>query len=447
MKKTIFAATGIGLVLAVTTATAQNGKTEEDNLLLNPTLQSRDGKIPDEWTGTDGKFLRYDPTGFKGSPAVGIVGEVTTPVILRQLTIKLVPGEKYNISAWFRTQGYKPKGKGGAGLVNTGWNRDSGIYNLPADSDWTYYEKTIEAPPSKDSLFSFAFFSFKMSGELWAADFKLIPLSEKAKKESIPSFRKIQKPAAKALPALVPGKNLLVNGVLLSEQGNFPDNWNTRDINHFQYARSGGPDGKAFLGVVNGDGISTYDVRQGGYKLIPGELYRIGAWVKTDHFKASRAGVIILNDGWSKSAGITEFPENTDWKYFEADITAPTTKEGHAFAFFIVKATGSIQAADLSLYPLSDRAKKESVSPGTADYFNIIPLRPKLFRIPVSDPKLTLTFPYLNDRQKIGRITVTREDGSVLKNFSVPVTETGEFEADLKGIPEGEGRLKAMILD
>ena len=67
-------------------------------------------------------------------------------------------GGTYKLSAYIKTRGFKSRN---AGLIihNAGWISDTGFKNLPADSDWTFREKTFTLFPSRDKEYGVALFA------------------------------------------------------------------------------------------------------------------------------------------------------------------------------------------------------------------------------------------------------------------------------------------------
>ena len=54
---------------------------------------------------------------------------------------------------------------------------------------------------------------------------------------------------------------------------------------------------------------------QGGLRLVPGETYEIGAWVRTKDFCCSRSGIIIYNYGWFAESGAKPIPADTNGEW------------------------------------------------------------------------------------------------------------------------------------
>ena len=76
----------------------------------------------------------------------------------------MVAGETYKLSAHIKTKGFKSR-HGGIVVHNSGWTSAVGITDLPADSDWTFREKTFTLMPSKNKEYGLALFAVDPAGE------------------------------------------------------------------------------------------------------------------------------------------------------------------------------------------------------------------------------------------------------------------------------------------
>ena len=123
-------------------------------------------------------------------------------VSVRQQGMTLVAGETYKLSAYIKTKGFKSRY---AGLIvhNSGWTSAMGFTKLPADSDWTFHEKTFTLMPSKNNEYGLAMFAVSLTGEIHFADLKLEAVSEAARKGSTSQMSIV------AAPRLVPLQPLL----------------------------------------------------------------------------------------------------------------------------------------------------------------------------------------------------------------------------------------------
>jgi hypothetical protein len=179
---------------------------EGENLLMNGGFDAEQVDFPEFWTPSLSKNVSYHRAGGPGGKKASIVlrNDDVTPVAanVRQQGMTLVAGETYKLSGYIKTKGFKSRY---AGLVihNSGWTSGIGFTNLPADSEWTFKEKTFTLMPSKNNEYGLAMFATNLTGEIHFADLKFEAVSEGALKGST-SQRTIV-----AAPRLVPIQPLL----------------------------------------------------------------------------------------------------------------------------------------------------------------------------------------------------------------------------------------------
>jgi hypothetical protein len=180
---------------------------EGENLLVNGRFGAEQVDFPEFWTRSSSiKGVLYQRTGGPEGkmPAVVLQGDPdgTAGVNVRQQGMTLAPGETYRLSAYVKTKGFKCKA-GGLIIHNSGWVSATGIKDLPADSDWTFREKTFKLFPSSNKEYGVAMYAGGLTGELCFADVKLEAVSEGARKGSRSQMGLI------AAPRLVPMQPLL----------------------------------------------------------------------------------------------------------------------------------------------------------------------------------------------------------------------------------------------
>lgn len=180
---------------------------EGENLVVNGRFDAEQVAFPEFWTPSSStRGVVYQRAGGPGGrmPAVVLQGDegATRQVSVRQQGLVLVAGETYKLSAYVKTKGFKSRN---AGLIihNAGWTSDTGLKNLPADSDWTLREKTFKLFPSRDKEYGLALFAIDLVGELSIADVKLEAVSAGARQGSRSQMGLI------AAPRLVPLQPLL----------------------------------------------------------------------------------------------------------------------------------------------------------------------------------------------------------------------------------------------
>jgi hypothetical protein len=179
---------------------------EGENLLVNGSLDAEQVAFPEFWSPSSDRDVTYLRTGGPEGKKPAIVlhrdGTTTGTASARQQGMVLVAGETYKLSAYIKTKGFKSRH---AGLIvhNGGWISEVGFKELPADSEWTFMEKTFTLFPSKDKEYGVAMFAVDMTGEAHFADLKLEAISDGARKGSSSQM------ALAAAPRLVPFQPLL----------------------------------------------------------------------------------------------------------------------------------------------------------------------------------------------------------------------------------------------
>ena len=178
---------------------------DDGNLLIDGSFDTDPVDFPEFWSRSSVANIVYDRVGGpEGRASVGLRGDgtATGTVSVRQHDLTLVAGEPYKLSAYVRTKGFKSRS---AGLIvhNAGWVSANGLRNFPADSDWTFMEKTFTLFPSKNDQYGVAMYAIDVTGEIHFADVKLEAISEKARQGSRSQWSSI------AGPKLVPVEPLL----------------------------------------------------------------------------------------------------------------------------------------------------------------------------------------------------------------------------------------------
>ncbi len=235
--------------------------------------------------------------------------------------------------------------------------------------------------------------------------------------------------------------NLLVNGNLEAEQGTFPDLWICSPSENILYSRSGAPNHGGVLTFQGSGGCRQYN-----YKLVEGEKYKISGWFKTAGFKATAAGFVIHNAGWTKAEGIANFPENSDWTYREKTVTAiPSTNGYYGVALYANGAKGKLQAAGLSLEPLTEKGSRESRNPFVSSFKTLVPLDPLLSRIPAEKPVLRLGWFYGPPVDVADFECIIAIDGKPAGKF--PPDRGGIITVKLPAQTLGDHRLQAKLAE
>ena len=187
---------------------------------------------------------------------------------------------------------------------------------------------------------------------------------------------------AEALLSPGQGGNMLLNGSLYLEAGDFPANW--RSVGQKpDYYPEGFPQGGGSLRFhMQG---KRHLIRQDWtFSIIEGERYRLSYWMRSQDFKATRAVVLAFNNGWNKEAE-SNIPEGTaEWHQVELLFTGFPSEGGVASVGILVEGIeqGFMEIADLCLEPATRKAQEACVAylkeipPQT-----LVPLAPRLDEI------------------------------------------------------------------
>lgn len=244
------------------------------------------------------------------------------------------------------------------------------------------------------------------------------------------------------------GENLLLNGAFDAEQVDFPGFWNPSSVQNVIYHRTGGPGGRKPAIVLLGDGSvpGSVSVRQQGLALVPGETYRLSAWIKTKGLKSRGYGLIIHNSGWTAALGITALPADSDWTFKEKTFKLmPSKGNEYGVAMYAAGLTGELLFADVRLEAVSEGARKGSSSQlALIAAPKLVPIEPLLCRIPRSNPTLTFRlFGQLPDKPAAYECLFT-VGGKPLAPPATPLPD-GRVTADLAGFAAGDAAIAAVL--
>ncbi|MDY0166705.1 MAG: hypothetical protein RBS80_09195 [Thermoguttaceae bacterium] len=248
--------------------------------------------------------------------------------------------------------------------------------------------------------------------------------------------------------AAVEGDNLLIDGSFDADQAGFPEFWTASSVKDVVYDPAGGPEGaKPSVGLRGDETTSgTVSVRQYDLTLVPGETYKISAYVRTKGFKNGSAGLIVHNTGWVSANGLQSFPADSDWTFMEKTFTLfPSKDNQYGVAMYAVRPRGEIHFADVKLQAMSEEARQGSSS-GWSKIAKprLVPLTPLLSRIPHDAPELTLRFfGYPADRREAYECVVGIDDNPIPQQ-TIPVGD-GTIPVPLAGLACGEYTLQAMV--
>lgn len=246
--------------------------------------------------------------------------------------------------------------------------------------------------------------------------------------------------------AVSEGENLLLNGEFACEQVEFPEFWSPSSSREATHRATGGPQGKAAI-VLKSDGADhTVSARQQGLTLVPGESYKLSAFVKTVGFKSRYAGVVLHNSGWTAANGISNLPTDSDWTYREKVVTLmPSRNNEYGVALFASHPEGEIHFAGVRLEALSEAARQGSRSQAALVAApRLVPLQPLLHRIPRAQPELSLRLFGMLPEGRAGYECVATA-GSGLPGPIAAVGQDGRVRLRLDGLGSGESVLSLTV--
>jgi len=241
--------------------------------------------------------------------------------------------------------------------------------------------------------------------------------------------------------------NLLVDGRFEASRDGFLEFWSVSSAKNVRYDPVGGPEGEKPSMGLRGDGATcTVTVRQHDLTLVPGETYKLSGYVRTKDFQCRGGGAIVINAGWRASAGLQNFPANSDWTFMEKTFTLfPSEDEQYGVVLYAINPTGEIHFAELKLEALTEAARKGSRSGlWMTTVPRLVPFVPKLNRIPHSHPELTLQFYGQLPEPREAYDCVVTVDEDRIPRQTLPL-EDGKVVVSLVGLSPGHTSLEAVV--
>lgn len=155
--------------------------TASENLIVNGKFTADQMPFPPFWDCKGGKVKYIPNSGPNGRNVIEIQNNST----IRQSGLRVVPGEKYLFSGWFRTSCSKP-GKGSVGLkvIDGYWHKSVSMKTIPKNTNgkWVFIKEKLTMFNSTEGYTVVVYPGKK--GTLEVADPQIIPLSQNAKKHS-----------------------------------------------------------------------------------------------------------------------------------------------------------------------------------------------------------------------------------------------------------------------
>jgi len=205
------------------------------------------------------------------------------------------------------------------------------------------------------------------------------------------------------------------------------------------------------LNAVKLDMTKTVEFAQKDFILVPGEPYRLGAYVRTKNFKGARATLSVWDFGpWEHEAHGPAIPANaTEWTLIESVIKAPVSKTGlYARGVVAVHATGDLQVAGLFLEPLSDKAKAGSKSTPDLVSNRITPVSHLMSRITEGTNTFVFRYPLaiqtLQNKAKFEAKVQLSSNGAAVLEKSIPMTSE-DFSFDVDKLAAGTGEIRLSV--
>ena len=207
--------------------------------------------------------------------------------------------------------------------------------------------------------------------------------------------------AAFVVAAVKPGENLLLNGVLEADQADFPPFWNpnTKSEMDVKWHPSGGPGGLPYFSINKGGNNPNVRIKQYGLDLVPGGQYRISMQVRTKNFRSgSHTGILLVNSGsWRSTAGVFALPQDTTgaWQRVANEFKCFKAPDGYTAMIHIADQRGDLNVADIQLEAIDELALAKSGPSklvACEKRSRLVPLAPKLAKIPADDPSVVFRF-------------------------------------------------------
>ncbi|MBO4513603.1 MAG: hypothetical protein J5746_12635 [Victivallales bacterium] len=240
---------------------------------------------------------------------------------------------------------------------------------------------------------------------------------------------------------LPPGKggNMLQNGNLFLEAGDFPSHWASRKHKP-DYFPEGFPQGGGSL-RFHAKGKQHIIRQDWTFSIIEGEQYRLSYWMRSQDFKAKQAIVLSFNNGWTSTAESPIPPGSSAWHQVDLLFTGFASIGGVGSVGIVIDGieSGFVEIANICVEPATRKAQEASVAylkeipPQT-----LIPLAPRLDEI---QRQLTLRW--------FGEASVKQIawslSGKPMGNATI--SDGGLVTLDFSGVKPGEYTLELKAAD
>ncbi len=223
------------------------------------------------------------------------------------------------------------------------------------------------------------------------------------------------------------------------------------------------PDGGNALRMTFDGRLETF--RQLKIKLVAGERYRFGAFVRTSGLETPIANLRVWNAGWQgEISSNIQLPRDThgEWVRVEGEGVLPDSNKNifpyggaYTYGLYAKLAKGQVDFACPYLIPLSEAAMAGSRVPdfkGRA-FYRIVPVRPLLWKIPENDQRMTFFIPGIPEQTDAAlanyecAIQVRMADDDDFSEWRrAPLDASKTAVIDLGYLPPGEGMLRAALV-
>ena len=250
------------------------------------------------------------------------------------------------------------------------------------------------------------------------------------------------------------GKNLAFNGNFRQTAFGHVYGWICPPVPYTTYHATGGPDGLPYVAMRQGDDDSYENKLRLKYiTLVPGERYRISAWIRTKDFSAKRGELLLVNNPWHKEAGIKKFPATTDgWQKFEKEVICPEKDSGGDYdvVLLIIGQRGELDVADIRLTALTEAAAENSRSAEEiiVNKPRLIPWGRSFDEIPADKPEIEFVwYGRINEKFKTDdHLAEAKAMDGELTSPRVPFEIGKPFGLNLLGLSTGKHPLSVRII-
>lgn len=268
----------------------------------------------------------------------------------------------------------------------------------------------------------------------------------KMKRRAVWMFAAVVSVAARA--QVVEGENLLMNAGFEVEQAEFPMFWTRITDEHTLYDPIGGPEGRRPAVILRNETAAPVraNARQQGMTLVPGETYKLSAWIMTRWFKNRGGGMVLHNAGWTSSTGLTGLPEDSEWTFRERTFKLfPSKGNEYGVALYCTDLVGEIRFADVRLEAVSEAARAGSKSQAALLASpRLVPVEPLLSRIPRDKPELKVRLFGLLPEPKTAYECIVTAAGNRLPQQTFGL-DADPIVVSLSGLARGDSTVEAVL--